>query len=89
MHTLLKGHQPVVFKGQRGKILRLLEESQSQWVPAYRLAGIALQYNARVKELRDHGYVIENKTERVGGAVHGSFRLVSAPQEHTETGDNG
>ena len=46
---------------QRGRILRLLKENSNQWVPSYRLAEIALQYGARVLELRRAGYTIENK----------------------------
>ena len=64
---------------QRGKILQLLRERQGGWVPSYELAGIALQYNARVLELRRAGHNIENKAQHIGGQVHGAFRLL-APQ---------
>lgn len=77
----LHGHRPEFFKGQKGAILNLLLKNRGQWVPAYRLAGIALQDNARVKDCRDLGYVIENKTERVGRQMHGSFRFVSCPNK--------
>ncbi len=77
----LTGHRPELFTGQKADILRALSEGRGNWVPAYKLASIALQYNARVKELRDVGYVIKNKTERVGRQVHGSFCLVSCPGE--------
>jgi hypothetical protein len=70
-----------LFKGQKAEILGELIGSRGRWIPAYKLASIALQYNARIKELRDIGYVIKNKTERVGRQVHGSFRLVSCPGE--------
>ena len=37
-----------------------------------------------VKELRDAGHTIENKTERHGRLMHGSFRLVACPGEAGE-----
>lgn len=63
---------------QRARVLRLLEENNNQWVPSYELAAIALQYNARVYELRKQGYLIQNKVQDVNGQVRGAFRLVSA-----------
>ncbi len=45
-------------------------------MPSYELAGIALQYSARVLELRRAGHNIENKAQHVNGQVHGAFRLV-------------
>ena len=61
---------------QRSRVLRLLQESSNQWVPSYRLAEIALQYGARVYELRKQGYKIDNKMQEVNGQTHGAFRLV-------------
>jgi len=75
------GHQPQLFTGQRGRILALLLAHRGNWEPAFKLSAIALQYSARIKELRDAGYVIENRVQRVGRQVHGSFRLVSCPGE--------
>ncbi len=66
---------------QRGRILRLLQESSNQWVPSYQLANIALQYGARVLELRRQGYKIENKLQDVDGETHGAFRLVPAASQ--------
>ncbi len=63
---------------QRAAILRLLEERKGQWVPSYELAGIALQYGARVLELRRAGYAIENKAQHINGQAHGAFRLVQS-----------
>jgi hypothetical protein len=77
----LLGHRPELFIGQKAKFLSALLQHKGEWIPAYRLASIALQYNARVKELRDAGYATENRIERVGRQVHGSFRLVSGPGE--------
>jgi hypothetical protein len=61
---------------QRAKILQLLQECEGRWVPSYELAAIALQYGARVLELRRQGYRIENKLQDVDGETHGAFRLV-------------
>src|ERR1022692_1664618 len=75
----LPGHQPQLFTGQKAEILSALLQHKGEWITAYTLASIALQYSARVKELRDAGYAIENRIKRVGRQVHGSFRLVSGP----------
>lgn len=77
----VSGHQPRLFTTQKEEILNILLRNRENWVPAYELAGAALQYSARIKELRDAGYVIENRTKRVGRQVHGEFRLVSCPGE--------
>jgi len=77
----LHGHCPQEFRGQRGRILSLLLRHKGEWVETFRLAQIALQYCSRLKECRDKGYVIENKTARINGQVHGWFRLVSEPGE--------
>jgi hypothetical protein len=77
----LQGHRPDLFTGQRGAILRTLLERKGQWIPSFELSRIALQYGARVKECREAGFLIENRTERVGRKVHGSFRLVAEPGE--------
>jgi hypothetical protein len=61
---------------QRSKILQLLREREGGWVPSYELAGIALQYGARVLELRRAGYNIENRMQEVDGQTYGAFRLV-------------
>src|SRR5664280_3929181 len=77
----MHGHQPGLFTTQKAEILDLLLKNRERWVPAYSLSAVALQYGARVKELRDAGYVIENQTARHGRQVHGSFRLVACPGE--------
>jgi hypothetical protein len=84
MMTILHGHQPGLFTTQKAEILDLLLKNRGRWIPAYSLSAVALQYNARVKELRDAGYRVDNKTERQGRKVHGSFRLVSCPGETGE-----
>jgi hypothetical protein len=80
----LQDHRPELFKGQKGAILQVLLDSRGKWIPAYELSKQALQYNARVFSLRREGYIIANKTERLGGKVHGSFRLVSEPEDRVE-----
>jgi hypothetical protein len=78
---LLRGPQPRKFLSQKNAIFKLLRDSRGRWVPAYRLSRIALQYSSRVSELRRSGCLIANRTERVGGKVYGSFRLVSMPRQ--------
>ena len=80
----LHGHQLKTFPGQKGAILDLLLSHRDRWVPVYLLAALVLQYSARIKELRDAGYVIENRTTRAGKQVHGAFRLVACPGETDE-----
>jgi hypothetical protein len=80
----MSGHKPLLFKGQKADILSLLVKNRGNWVPSYSLSAVALQYSARVKELRDAGYVIENKTARHGRQVHGSFRLVACPGDEVQ-----
>jgi hypothetical protein len=64
-------------KNQGQRILdRLLQGGE---VPSVALSRISLQYGARVKELREMGFKISNRTERHGGKVCGYFRLDSAP----------
>lgn len=60
---------------QCARILALLEGGE--WVPAYKLADVALQYNARIWQLRRRGYQIENRTEEVDGVVHSAYRLAT------------
>lgn len=62
-------------KTQRNKILALLLERRG-WVPTPEIASIALQYSARILELRRAGYVIENKLETTETGAHSWFRLV-------------
>lgn len=61
---------------QQNKLLSLLQHYHREWVPlpAILQLGIA-QYNARIKELRAQGYVIENKTLWLNGIRHSWFRL--------------
>jgi hypothetical protein len=84
MKESIQGHRPDLFTGQKREILGLLLKDRSNWVPAYTLASAALQYSARVKELGDAGYVIENQTAHHGRQVHGSFRLVACPGDEVQ-----
>jgi hypothetical protein len=69
------------FFTQADKIENLLRSQYGQWIPAYELADVALQYCARInairKKLRAAGDTeqIENQTKRVNGQVHGSYRI--------------
>lgn len=66
-------------KSQRQRILDLLVDAHGQEVPSLLLSRISLQYGARVKELRELGFRISNRTERRAGKVHGYFRMESGP----------
>jgi len=69
------------FGTQAEKIENLLRSRYGEWIPAYELADLALQYCARIngirRKLRRAGdrERIENQTKRVGGQVHGSYRI--------------
>jgi hypothetical protein len=69
------------FSTQAERIETLLRSRYGFWIPAYELADVALQYCARInairKKLRGAGDTeeIQNKTERVRGQVHGSYRI--------------
>lgn len=45
-------------------------------MPAYDLAALALQYCARIAELRAEGHKIDNQTEYVNGQTRSYYRLV-------------
>lgn len=67
---------------QQKKILSLLSSRPYEWVPLPAIIGLGIaQYNARIKELRDSGVRIENKTEWVDGTRHSWFRLVPEKEE--------
>ena len=67
---------------QAEKIEALLRSRYGQWIPAFELSDLALQYCARInsirKKLRAAGDTeeIQNKTERVNDQCHGSYRIV-------------
>jgi hypothetical protein len=60
---------------QRNKILEVLSAAQGEWVPLPRISDCAVQYNARIYELRRLGFRIVNRTEEVAGVRHSWFRL--------------
>ncbi len=66
-------------KSQRASVLRLLLDPRG-WVASPEIASVAQQYNARIRELRRLGFVIENRTEMVNGARHSAFRMVACPK---------
>ena len=80
----MQGHSNInsAYSGtQAEKIETLLRSKYGEWVPAYELSDLALQYCARInsirKKLRAAGDTeeIQNKTEHVRGQVHGSYRI--------------
>ncbi len=62
-------------RNQRQQILNMLIAARGGEVPSYELAKCALQYCARISELRAQGFRITSRTERHAGVVHGFFRL--------------
>ncbi len=80
----MQGHSNInsAYTTQADKIESLLRSKYGQWIPAYELADAALQYCARINSIRKKllragdRERVENKTERVRGQVHGSYRIV-------------
>lgn len=70
---------PKTRAGQRGQILKLLEAAGGQGVSLPEIAACAVQYNARIYELRRLGFRIANKTREVDGERHSWFVLESMP----------
>lgn len=70
------------FLTQAEKIENLLRSRYGQWVPAYELADLALQYCARLNSIRKKllragdRERVENRTEWVNGQCHGSYRII-------------
>jgi hypothetical protein len=76
------GGEPALWplrKNQRERILELLIAACGAEVPSPELARISLQYNARIKELRESGFVIISRVEIHNGVKHGFFRLHQYP----------
>src|SRR5204862_7627760 len=70
------------FQTQAEKIENLLRSRYGQWIPAYELSDLALQYCARINSIRkklvragdrERG---ENKTEWRNRQCHGPYRIV-------------
>lgn len=72
---------------QHNRILALLRSYNGDWVPLPKILDLHIaQYGARIKELRNEGYQIENKLlEIVNGEKHTAFRLIETPQDELET----
>jgi len=60
---------------QRQKIFDLLKSRAGTWVPCFEVASLALQYSARLKEIRDSGTIVHNRTEWVNGTRHSWFMM--------------
>lgn len=67
-------------KSQRGAILALLIQAHGNWIGLPEIAACAMQYNARLWELRRLGFKIENRIRDVGGVRHSWFRLIPSEQ---------
>jgi len=62
-------------KNQRELIRKIFKDKPNQWIPLYDIMPFAAQYNARIKELRDSGMFIQNKTKNMAGRKHSWFRF--------------
>jgi hypothetical protein len=63
-------------KTQRQRVLDCLLAAHGRPVPSYELAKIALQYNARLKELRALGFMVtSHETTATDGTRHTAFSL--------------
>lgn len=60
-------------KNQRELIKQLFKAQPKIWIPLPEIMRYAAQYNARIKELRDSGMYIQNKTKTVNGEKHSWF----------------
>ena len=69
---------------QCDKILRLLQSKHEVGLPEILSFGIA-QYNARIKELREAGHDIRNRTKRVDGVKHSWYHLVDKTEQERDT----
>lgn len=65
------------YSTQRAEILALLKSWYPNEVPTPEVAKLALQYNTRIKELREAGWPIKNRKEKVNGQWHTWFRLLT------------
>jgi hypothetical protein len=73
-------------KNHRQRILELLIAARGGEVPSSELARVSLQYNARVSELREAGFVIITRVEVHDGVKRGFFRLHKYPCLETDAG---
>jgi hypothetical protein len=73
-------------KSQRQRILDRLIAARGGEVPSPELAKVSLQYNARVSELREAGFVIISRVEIHDGVKRGFFRLHQRPGLQTDAG---
>jgi hypothetical protein len=64
---------------QTSRVLALLRAHRGQRVPCYLIAAVALQYNTRISELREQGYIIVNEHEYHDNQRLSWFRLESEP----------
>ena len=69
---------------QRDKIRQLFMNNPNRPIPCYEFVKYALQYNARIKELRDEGMHIENTGKWIDGQHHTNFTYIPEKSLKTE-----
>ncbi len=67
-------------KNQKKILKSIFEARKNQWIPCYEVVQVALQYNARIKELREDGMHITNKLRVVDGIRKSWFRYTPGKQ---------
>jgi len=66
-------------KNQRQNIRNLFLSRPNIWIPVYELSKLALQYNTRIKEIKEDSLQplnIVNKKQRVNGEWHSWYMLI-------------
>jgi hypothetical protein len=72
---------------QQERILQVLKAANGGWVTLVQIMtppdgqGRIGQYTARIWDLRQQGYHIENMKEQINGVTHSWYRLVTESQQ--------
>jgi hypothetical protein len=82
-HPTVKSNEEQGHGLGRDKLRRVLEANRGEWVSAWDLSRICIEYKRPIWELRHKcGLTIENKTKRqADGTVYGYYRLPRHDQE--------
>ncbi len=69
------GEEPKEWTGQHKKLMDLFRARPNEWIPLPEILKLFIsQYGRVIKELRESGEKIENKSEWVNGQRHTAFR---------------
>jgi hypothetical protein len=71
---------------QRDRILALLLNAQGEEVPLPQILELKIsQFGARIKEIREAGHIVRNRTERRDGRIFSWYRLEPKPTASTRS----